>query len=188
MDGSKRSNHSNAFFTGFGKTKRIVLFDTLVESQSVSELTAVLGHEIGHSKKHHIIIGMFLSICQTGILFRTMQEFVLSHDISAAFSMDHTSVYAGMLFFSQIYAPVSMIFTVLMTMLSRRNEFEADRFSVDVIPDHEALISGLKKLSRDNLSNLTPHWLITFLSYTHPPVLSRIAAIRSHAAVKNKDE
>lgn len=122
---------------------------------------------------------MALSIAHTGVLLFLLQIFIGSEEISGAF-YTQSSVYTGLIFFMQVYAPVEMLMSIAMMALSRRNEFEADRFSVDVIPDAEALVTGLKKLSSDNLGNLTPHWLHVFVSYSHPPVLARINAIRAY--------
>ena len=174
MDGSKRSAKSNAFFTGFGKNKRIALFDTLIEQHTVPELVSVLAHEIGHYKKKHILIGMVISILHTGILFYLLSLFLTHRGLFEAFFMDEMSVYAGMLFFGMLYAPVEMVLSILMNMLSRRHEFQADRFAVQTAGNTEAFVNALKKLSAHNLSNLTPHPFHVFLNYSHPPVLQRI--------------
>ena len=177
MDGSKRSSKSNAFFTGFGKNKRIALFDTLIENHSDDELVAVLAHEIGHYKKKHIIKNMAISIAQTGIMFFLLSIFLNSQGLYDAFFMDQMSVYAGLIFFGMLYAPIDMITSMGMQVLSRKYEFEADAFASSTFKP-EPMIAALKKLSRDNLSNLTPHPFYVFLNYSHPPVLQRIKAIR----------
>lgn len=177
MDGSKRSSKSNAFFTGFGKNKRIALYDTLIENHTEDELVAVLAHEIGHYKKKHIIKNMGISILQTGIMFFLLSVFLNSQGLFDAFYMEQMSVYAGLIFFGMLYAPIDMIVSVFMQVLSRKYEFEADEFASTTY-QREPMINALKKLSKDNLSNLTPHPFYVFLNYSHPPVLQRIKAIR----------
>ncbi|MFN1835783.1 M48 family metallopeptidase [Balneola sp. MJW-20] len=179
MDGSKRSSKSNAFFTGFGKNKRIALFDTLIENHTTSELVAVLAHEIGHYKKKHIIKNMVISIIHTGVLFFLLSLFLDFKPLFDAFYMEEISVYAGLIFFGLLYTPVEMILSVVMQIFSRKHEFEADEFAARTTKSKEDMISTLKKLSKDNLSNLTPHPLYVFLNYSHPPVIQRIRAIRS---------
>lgn len=178
MDGSKRSTKSNAFFTGFGKNKRIALFDTLIEKHSVPELVAVLAHEIGHYKKKHIIQGLLISIAHTGVMFYLLSIFISHEGLFDAFYMEHVSIYAGLIFFGMLYAPIEMILSVFMQIFSRKNEYEADRFAAETTNDPHSMIAALKKLSRDNLSNLTPHPVYVFLNYSHPPVLQRIRALR----------
>lgn len=177
MDGSKRSAKSNAFFTGFGKNKRIVLFDTLIKKHTTGELVAVLAHEIGHYKKKHIIKSLLIGIAHSGLIFYLLSIFLTHRGLYDAFYMTHMSVYAGLIFFSMLYTPVEMILSILQQMLSRKNEYEADRFAATSIEQPQDMVSALKKLSRDNLSNLTPHPLYVFLNYSHPPVLQRIRAI-----------
>lgn len=177
MDGSKRSSKSNAFFTGFGKNKRIALYDTLIENHTDDELVAVLAHEIGHYKKKHIIKNMAISIAQTGIMFFLLSIFLNSEGLFDAFYMEQMSVYAGLIFFGMLYAPIDMIVSIFMQILSRKYEFEADEFASTTY-QKEPMIAALKKLSKDNLSNLTPHPFYVFLNYSHPPVLERIHTIR----------
>ncbi len=178
MDGSKRSAKSNAFFTGFGKNKRVALFDTLIEKHSEDELVAVLAHEIGHYKKKHIIKNMVTGILQTGVMFLLLSIFLNAAGLYEAFYMEQASVYAGLIFFGLLYAPVEMILSIFMQMLSRKHEFEADAYAAATFAA-EPMVAGLKKLSKDNLSNLTPHPFYVFLNYSHPPALERIEAIRS---------
>ena len=178
MDGSKRSSKSNAFFTGFGKNKRIVLFDTLIKKHTTGELVAVLAHEIGHYKKKHIIKSLLIGIAHSGLIFYLLSIFLTHRGLYEAFYMTHMSVYAGLIFFSMLYTPVEMILSVFQQMLSRKNEYEADRFAVTSIEHPQDMVFALKKLSRDNLSNLTPHPFYVFLNYSHPPVLQRIRAIK----------
>ena len=177
MDGSKRSRKSNAFFTGFGKNKRIVLFDTLVENHTAGELVAVLAHEMGHYKKKHILKGMLLGILETGLIFYLLSVFISSEGLFEAFFMEHISVYAGLVFFGMLFAPLEFFLGLVTLAISRKNEYEADRFAVTTTRAKGPMIAALKKLSVDNLSNLLPHPLYVFLSYSHPPILDRIAAI-----------
>jgi STE24 endopeptidase len=177
MDGSKRSSKSNAFFTGFGKNKRIVLFDTLIQRHTVQELVAVLAHEMGHYKKKHILQGMLLGILQTGIMFYLLSFIISYQGLFEAFYMKHVSVSAGLIFFGMLFAPIDFFVGILMQVRSRSNEYQADRFSVETTRDPEAMIDALKKLSVHNLSNLLPHPFYVFLNYSHPPVLQRIEAI-----------
>lgn len=178
MDGSKRSSKSNAFFTGFGKNKRIALYDTLIDNHEDDELVAVLAHEIGHYKKKHIIKNMTLSIVQTGVMFFLLSIFLNSQGLFDAFYMEQMSVYAGLIFFGMLYAPIDMILSIFMQILSRKYEFEADKFASTTYRP-EPMIEALKKLSKDNLSNLTPHPFYVFLNYSHPPVLQRIKTIKN---------
>jgi len=178
MDGSKRSTKSNAFFTGFGRFKRIVLFDTLIQKHTVDELVSVLAHEMGHYRKKHILKSMLISILTSGLLFFILSLFINNPELFAAFGMDHVSVYASLFFFGFLYAPIEVLLSVFGNGLSRRHEYEADAFAVDTYGKPRAMVSALKKLSIDTLSNLTPHPLKVFLSYSHPPVLDRIRAIR----------
>ena len=179
MDGSKRSTKSNAFFTGFGKNKRIALFDTLIEKHTVSELVAVLAHEIGHYKKKHIIKGMIIGILHSGILFFLLSIFITNKGLFDAFYMKEMSIYAGLIFFGMLYSPIELILSIFMQIYSRKNEYEADRYAAETTQDPVSMIDALKKLSVANLSNLTPHPLYVFLNYSHPPVLQRIQALRN---------
>ena len=179
MDGSRRSTKSNAFFTGFGKFRRIVLFDTLLEKHSVEELVSVLAHEMGHYKRKHILKSILISILTAGLMFFILSMFLNNRELFAAFKMDNTSIYASLFFFGFLYTPIEMILSIFGNILSRRHEYEADDFSVETYGEPDAMIAALKKLSVENLSDLTPHPLKVFLSYSHPPVLERIKAIRN---------
>lgn len=185
IDGSKRSSKSNAFFTGFGKNKRIALYDTLIEKHTINELVAVLAHEIGHYKKKHVIKGMANSIIQSGVLFFLLSIFLHEKGLFDVFYMENMSVYSGLIFFGMLYAPIEMILSIFMQMSSRKHEFEADEFAVKTTNMPLEMISTLKKLSKDNLSNLTPHPLYVFLNYSHPPVISRIDAIKNTVISEN---
>jgi STE24 endopeptidase len=178
MDGSRRSAKANAFFTGFGKFRRIALFDTLIEKHTVPELVSVLAHEIGHYKKKHIFKSIIITIITSGVMFYILSIFINNPDLFAAFKMENTSIYASLFFFSFLYTPVNMFISIFSNILSRKNEYEADRYAVQTYKASDAFISALKKLSVSNLSNLTPHPLKVFFDYSHPPVLKRIEAIR----------
>ena len=182
VDGSKRSSKSNAFFTGFGRNKRIVLFDTLIDKHTMPELIAVLAHEIGHHKKKHILQGTVISILHSGILFFVLSVFLRSPGLYDAFFMEQQSIYSGILFFGLLYTPLEMVLSVIMHAVSRRNEYEADRFAAETIQRPQHLIEALKKLHADNLSNLTPHPFYVFLNYSHPPLLQRVRAILQYEA------
>lgn len=178
MDASRRSTKSNAFFTGFGRFRRIVLFDTLIQKHSIDELVSILAHETGHYKKKHILKNVFLSILSTGLMLFILSRFINNPDLFAAFKMQHVSVYAGLFFFAFLYAPLEMTISLFSKAMSRKYEYEADSYAARTFGKPEAMIKALKKLSVDNLSNLTPHPLMVFLSYSHPPVLERIRALR----------
>ena len=186
MDGSKRSTRANAFFTGFGRFRRIVFFDTLAEKLAASEIVAVLAHEMGHCKLKHIPMMMALSTLQMGLLFFILSLFLGNQGLFAAFGMEHVSVYASLVFFGFLYSPISTLLAIGFNAFSRRNEYQADSYAARTLESGgggESLISGLKKLSVSNLSNLTPHPLQVALNYSHPPVLARIAALRRLAPV-----
>jgi STE24 endopeptidase len=182
MDGSKRSSKSNAFFTGFGSNKRIALFDTLIKRHTVPELIAVLAHEIGHHKKKHILQGTIINILHAGVLFFVLSIFLGSPGLYDAFYMEQQSIYSGILFFGLLYTPLEMVLSVIMHALSRKNEYEADRFAAETIQHPQHLIEALKKLYAGNLSNLMPHPFYVFLNYSHPPLLQRIHAILRYQA------
>jgi len=179
IDGSRRSTKANGFFTGFGKNKRIALYDTLIEGQDETELVAVVAHEIGHCKRRHLIKGLFVGIAHFGLLFWLLSLFLGSQGLFEAFGLEERSVYAGLVFFGLLYTPIEMVLSVAMNAFSRRHEFQADSFAAETTERPDALISSLKKLSRENLSNLTPHPVYVWLHYSHPPVLQRIAALRA---------
>ncbi len=178
IDASRRSTKVNAYFTGFGKYRRIALFDTLIGKHTVDELVSVLAHEIGHYKKRHIIKRMVMSIITTAVMFFILSFFINNRGLFAAFKMDELSIYASLFFFGFLYTPISMVFSVLSNFIFRRHEYEADTYAVSTYKRPESFIVALKKLTVDNLSNLTPHPLKVFLDYSHPPVLKRIQAIR----------
>lgn len=177
MDGSKRSSKANAFFTGFGRNRRIALFDTLIRNHTVEELVAVLAHEIGHFRKKHILITMGLSMINLGLVFYLLSLFMHNRMLFDAFYMQESSVYASLIFFMLLYSPIEFILSILLQMLSRKHEFEADRFAVTTYREGRMLAGALKKLSMMNLSNLTPHPFYVFLNYSHPPVVQRVRRI-----------
>jgi STE24 endopeptidase len=177
MDGSKRSGKANAFFTGWGRNKRIALFDTLIAQHTIPEMVAVLAHEIGHYKKKHILQGTVISILHTGLMFFLLSLFLGSLGLYQAFYMGQESIYTGLLFFGLLYTPIELVLSTVMQMFSRKNEYQADRFAAETVEDAHNLIDALKKLSSKNLSNLTPHPFYVFLNYSHPPLLQRIQAI-----------
>ena len=178
MDGSKRSSKSNAFFTGFGKTRRIALFDTLMGKHTVPEILGILAHEIGHYKLKHIPKNILLSVLTSGLMFYILSIFLNNQGLFDAFGMEHVSIYASLVFFSFLYAPISMILGIISNVISRSHEYQADAFAARTTGNPDSMVVALKKLSVDNLSNLTPHPLKVFLEYSHPPVLERINAIR----------
>lgn len=177
MDGSKRSTKANAFFTGFGRHRRIVLFDTLIERHTKDELVAVLAHEMGHYKQRHIIKMMMVGIAQSGLMFYILSLFISYRGLFEAFYVTQPSVYAGLIFFGMLYSPIDTLLGTAVHAISRRHEYAADRFAVSSAPKGKSLATALKKLTVDNLSNLQPHPLYVFLNYSHPPVLQRVCAI-----------
>jgi len=179
MDASRRTTKSNAFFIGFGKYKRIVLFDTLINKHTTDEIVSVLAHEMGHYKKHHFIKNMIFSFITAGIMFYILSLFINNRGLFDAFKMEYVSIYASIFFFGFLYTPVNMFFSIIGNIISRKHEYEADIYAVKTYKKPDSMINALKKLSVDNLSNLTPHPLKVFLEYSHPPVLARINNIRN---------
>ncbi|NWK54266.1 M48 family metallopeptidase [Verrucomicrobiaceae bacterium N1E253] len=184
MDGSKRSTKSNAFFTGFGKRKKIALFDTLIDKHDTDELLGVLAHEIGHFKKKHIIQRMVFSIVQTAVVFFllglvTDPDSPFAQELFKAFGVESVSTYAGLVFFMLLFSPVSKLLGVIGNISSRKHEFEADAYAAEIQGTPEHLVRALKKLAANNLSNLTPHPLPVFLDYSHPPMLVRLKALKA---------
>jgi STE24 endopeptidase len=178
MDGSRRSSRSNAFFTGFGKHRRIALFDTLVARLTAGELVAVLAHEIGHYAKRHVLKGTAVSIAHTGAVLWVFSLLIGRQWLYDAFFVERASVHAGLVFFGVLLTPVESVVAAAVNAWSRKNEYEADRFAAETMAEPEELVGALKKLSVQNLSNLTPHPWHVALNYSHPPLLQRIAAIR----------
>lgn len=176
IDASKRSTKANAYFTGFGAKKRIVLFDTLINDLSTEEIVAVLAHEIGHYKKKHTLQGMLVSIATTGVILFLLSFFLGNKDIAIALGGEIPSFHIGMIAFSLLFTPISLILGTLSSILSRKNEYQADTYAAS-FGLGEALISGLKKLSVKSLSNLNPDPLFVFFHYSHPTLLQRIKAL-----------
>ncbi|MBS5978855.1 M48 family metallopeptidase [Dysgonomonas sp. Marseille-Q5470] len=177
MDASKRSTKANAYFTGFGAKKRIVLFDTLINDLDKDEIVAVLAHEIGHYKKKHTLQGMFISICYTGILLFLLSLLLDNKDIAIALGGQSASFHLGLIAFSIFFTPVSFVINVLSSIHSRKNEYQADGYAAG-FGLADSLISGLKKLSVKSLSNLNPDSLYVFFNYSHPTLLQRIKAMK----------
>jgi STE24 endopeptidase len=176
MDGSKRSTRGNAYFSGFGRKKSIVLFDTLVNEHSVDELAAVLAHEIGHYKKKHVLKGLISGIVQTGVLLFLLSLLLKSPIPAFALGASVPSFHMSVIAFGILYSPLSMILGIMFNSVSRKHEYEADRFAVS-LSKRGALQEALKRLSVKNLSNLTPHPWYVFIHYSHPALLQRLAAI-----------
>ena len=177
IDGSKRSTKANAYFSGFGRKKRIVLFDTLMNELSTDEIVAVLMHEIGHYRKKHIISGMILSFIQSGIMLYILSLFVSQPVLSQALGVEDVSFHIGLITFGVLFSPISTIIGLMMHTISRKNEYQADHFAAG-FGMSDSLIGALKKLSVSNLSNLTPHPLYVFFHYSHPTLLQRIRNLR----------
>jgi STE24 endopeptidase len=177
IDGSKRSTKANAYFTGLGPKKRIVLYDTLIKELTTQEIVAVLAHEIGHYKKKHMLTGILAGIVQTGITLFIFSLMVANPALSMALGGRESSFHLGLIAFGVLYSPISLLAGLLMNHVSRRNEYAADRF-VKENSDAGALMEALKKLSSKNLSNLTPHPAYVFFHYSHPTLLQRIRALK----------
>ncbi len=187
IDGSKRSSHSNAFFAGIGKTRRIVLFDTLVAGLTTPEIVSVIAHEMGHNKKRHIQKGLLLSALGTALGLFALAYFLNWKSFYQAFGVPAPSLAIGFVLFSLVSGVFTFPFNPLFKWFSRRNEYEADRFSVEVTGDRENMVSSLVKLSKDNLSNLTPHPWYSFYHYSHPTTTERAMAIGKVQTPTKKD-
>ncbi|MCL1851202.1 MAG: M48 family metallopeptidase [Bacteroidetes bacterium] len=173
IDGSKRSTKANAYFTGLGKRKRIVLYDTLIQEMTTDEIVAVLAHEIGHFKYKHIYKSMIYGIIQMGIMLFIFGYFASDNALSAALGVERATFHIALIAFIIIYSPISMVLDIFSNVQSRKNEYQADNFTKEHgISQH--LITALKKLSSHNMSNLTPHPWTVFLEYSHPPLYERI--------------
>lgn len=179
IDGSKRSAKANAYFSGLGPKKRIVLFDTLINDLSVNEIVAVLAHEIGHYKKKHIHKGLIISLITTAFTLWLFSLFVGSAELSSALGVNTPSFHIGLLAFAILYSPISMLIGLFGNHLSRKHEFQADAFAAKHF-EAVHLSNALKKLSAKNLSNLQPHPIYVFFNYSHPPLLERLRALKSN--------
>jgi STE24 endopeptidase len=177
MDGSKRSAKANAFFSGIGKKKKIVLYDTLINNHSKEELVAVLAHEVGHFKKKHIVWSYLISITQVFFVLFVLSKMVFNENLSVALGGSQQAIHLNLIAFGILFSPISGITGLLMSMLSRKNEFEADAYAKENF-DGNALSNALKKLSVDSLSNLYPHPVYVFFHYSHPPLLQRLDALK----------
>ena len=178
IDGSKRSTKANAYFAGFGKEKRVTLYDTLIKDLDEEEIVAVLAHEVGHYKRHHIIINLIISILLTGVTLFILSFFINNPEFSYAIGVSEPSFHAALICFGILYSPISEITGLVMNILSRKFEFEADDYAKNT---YKALplINSLKKLSKNNLSNLTPHSAYVFMHYSHPPLIQRIRNLKA---------
>jgi STE24 endopeptidase len=176
IDGSKRSSKANAYFAGLGPKKRIVLYDTLINDLDEDEILAVLAHEIGHYKYKHTQKGMLMSIFQTGLILFLFSLVINQPMLNEALGSEHQSFHFGMLVFSFLFEPFSLFIGIFTNIISRKNEYQADEFAQNQGLG-EALISGLKKLSRNSLSNLTPHPVYVFVHYSHPTLYQRAKAL-----------
>ncbi|MEX2514262.1 MAG: M48 family metallopeptidase [Cyclobacteriaceae bacterium] len=179
MDGSKRTSKANAFFSGFGKRKKVVLYDTLVEQHTPEELVAVLAHEIGHYKKGHIKLGMVTGVLQTGIILFILSLFVFSENISLALGGSQMAIHLNIIGFTMLFSPISLLLGIGMNILSRKHEYEADAFAKSTYAG-QPLAEALKTLSVKTLSHLNPHPLYVFVNYSHPPLLSRLEKLEDH--------
>ena len=173
IDGSKRSTKANAYFSGFGSKKRIVLYDTLIKEMSDEEIVAVLAHEIGHYKKKHVLKSLISSVLLTGLMLFLFSLVVDSPLLSRAMGAEIPSFHLGLIVFGILYSPLSLMIGLVSNYISRKNEFEADKFVRD---NYEPLMlsTALKKLAVKNLSNLIPHPAYVFFHYSHPPLLARL--------------
>ncbi len=178
IDGSKRSTKANAYFSGFGAQKQVTLFDTLIDDLDEKEIVAVLAHEVGHYKRKHVILNLLISIVFTGITLYILSLFISNAQLSLAIGVDQPSYHAALLAFFLLYSPISTVTGLVMNHISRKFEFQADDYARET-HSGVALISSLKKLSKNNLSNLTPHPAYVFVHYSHPPLLDRIKNLKA---------
>jgi STE24 endopeptidase len=179
MDGSRRSGKSSAFLTGFGKQKRIVFFDTLIDQLTPPELVAVLAHEVGHYRKKHVVQGAVLTIVQMGVVFFLLSVFLNHRGLFQVFYLEQPAVYTGLVVFSVLYVPLDFLISIGMRIFFRRFEYQADRFAIETIDSHESMVQAMQKVWVRNLSNLTPHPLYVFLNDSHPPLPARIQEVHS---------
>lgn len=179
MDASKRSTKLNAFFSGMGKVKIIGLFDTLIEKLTVEETVAVLAHEVGHYKRKHIYTTFIFTIVQALFIFSLMGWLLGNPDLSLALGSFTPSFHLSMIAFFLLFTPVSTVLGLISNSMSRRNEYQADKYSIDTYPGaRKHLYTALQKLSRESLSNVNPHPLYVAVHYSHPPILERLATLK----------
>lgn len=176
IDGSRRSTKANAYFSGFGKQKRVTLYDTLINKLTNSQIVAVIAHEIGHYKKNHIIFNLLFSFIQTGIMLYVLSLFVYQPVFSEALGISNHSFHIGLIAFSILYTPISEIFSLIFNLFSRKFEYQADEYAKKTF-DGKYLIEALKTLSKDSLSNLTPHPKYVWWHYSHPTLFERITRL-----------
>ena len=177
IDGSKRSTKANAYFSGFGKQKRVTLYDTLINDLDEDEIVAVLAHEVGHYKRNHIVFNITASILLTGFTLFVLSLFINNPDVSMAIGVSQPSFHAALIGFGILYSPISEITGLVMNYLSRKFEYQADDFAKNTFAA-SPLIRSLKKLSKNSLSNLTPHPAYVFMHYSHPPLISRVKNLK----------
>jgi STE24 endopeptidase len=179
IDGSRRSSKANAFFTGFGRNKRVALYDTLINNHPVPELLAVLAHEVGHFKKKHVLQQFILAQVSLFLAFWLASFCLTWPALFATFGVTHPSYYVGLALFFVLIQPLGILFGILTYAWSRHHEYEADRFAAETTGDSSPLVEALIRLSKDTLHNLTPHPLLVGLRFTHPPVPDRVRALRA---------
>jgi STE24 endopeptidase len=179
VDEGKRSKHTNAYFTGIGKTKRIVLYDTLLASHSPEEILAVLAHEIGHWKKKHILKQLIFMIAASFVLLYFTYLIVNWPPLYSTFGLKYTPVYAGLLLLSLYLSCIGFFFSPIGAIITRRYEREADQMAKDLVGTSEPMINALKRLAKDNLTNLHPHPLYVWFYYSHPPLIERIEYLKA---------
>jgi STE24 endopeptidase len=187
IDGSKRSTKANAYFSGFGSEKRVTLYDTLINDLDEEEIVAVLAHEVGHYKKKHIIFNLFASILMTGLMLYILSLFISNPLLSNALGVETPSFHIGLIAFGLLYAPISEITGLIMNLFSRKFEYQADDYAKNTYKA-EPLITSLKKLSKNSLSNLTPHPAYVFMHYSHPTLLERMNNLRKRNFNKFNNE
>ena len=178
IDGSKRSTKANAYFSGFGNQKRITLYDTLIDDLDTEEIVAVLAHEVGHYKKKHIIFNLITSILLTGFTLYLLSLFISSPVLSEALGVVTPNFHIGLIAFGILYSPISEVTSLVMNVFSRKFEYEADDYARETFAG-EPLVSSLKKLSKNTLSNLTPHPAYVFMHYSHPTLLQRVRNLQA---------
>ena len=178
IDGSKRSTKANAYFSGFGKEKRVTLYDTLIHDLDKEEIVAVLAHEVGHYKKKHIIFNLIGSVIITGFTLYLLSLFLTVPELSMGIGVSEPSFHAGLLAFGLLYSPISEITGMAMNWVSRKFEYQADAFARATF-GATPLVNALKKLSKNSLSNLTPHPAYVFVHYSHPRLYDRIKALQA---------
>lgn len=187
MDASKRSSKLNAYFSGFGKFKQIVLFDTLIDKCSPDEIVSVLAHEIGHAKHKDVLRQFFISMVHMSVILVLLTFFLSSHGLSQAFGFQTAHMGFALILFGILMEPVGIVASIPLTFISRRAEYRADAFAA-ASGYRNAMISALKVLARENFANLTPHPLVVKMTYSHPPISQRIEALEKHDGTAHEGE